>query len=103
MSPAIVNILREFFLSNFFHSIFIHFSIKKRAEIFKALDLNENFSSYEGWVGDFIRYISRYENLKGESESQKKSKTKPNNLFSFLFFFFSIIILILALTLPSFF
>jgi len=30
------------------------------SDIFKALKLNDCFSKYEGWVGDFIRYISKY-------------------------------------------
>ena len=32
------------------------------ADIFKSVGLNDNFSKYDGWVGDFIRYMGKYEN-----------------------------------------
>ena len=31
-------------------------------DIFKALGFNENFSKYQGWVGDFVRYMSDIKN-----------------------------------------
>jgi len=32
------------------------------SEIFKSLGFNDNFSKYQGWVGDFIKYMSDIKN-----------------------------------------
>ena len=54
------------------------------ADIFKALGFNEHFSKFQGWVGDFLRYMC-------ETENQEKTMYPclvQGDFFFFLFDFF---------------